>query len=293
MKHLLQHTKMQILQELDKLKGPHVDNPKLEYTYEDLVDKIHTALEEIKPNNDPSKHPSEYDTTDYPKNSPFFTDEPNLRENDPVNPRPTSPGVPNGDPYKNPVTVGDETELRDGGFRFESGGSVDLQSGNSKIQINDDITGGSTAVEQDVVSGTDPNDPLQQMVNDIGESKQTAEESFEDMKERVQNISDFENLDPDRLRELADVAEKVHEDPQSLSTSDFEKLLTRLNPSLVDWAAGKKKLSNKLNENQIVQEIQGALQRARKNSDGNIDMLQTFQQEVSDSLFDVNTQVDE
>lgn len=295
---------MQILQELDKLKGPHVDDPKLEYTYEDLLDKIDTALEEIEPDrarpfdhDDPEK--TEYDVTDYPRKPPFFDDEPNLRENEPVNPRPSSPGVPNGDPYKNPVTIGgkigDKTRIDAEDNNVELGGGLGFQSGNSKIEINDNITGGSTSVEQDVIAGTDADDPLQQMVDKIGraESKQSPEESFEDMKERIKNISDFENLDPDRLRELADVAEKVHEDPQSLSTSDFEKLLTRLNPSLVDWAAGKRELSNQLNENQIVQEIQGALQRARKKSDGNIDMLQTFHKEVSDSLFEPDTQKDE
>jgi hypothetical protein len=124
-----------------------------------------------------------------------------------------------------------------------------------------------------------------------------SKESFDDLRENIQNVT-AEDFDPERLRELADIAEAAEEsddvDPRDMSDGDFEKLLSRLRPNLVDWAAGKKEnLVEKLDQTEIASEIQNALHRAQQESDGNIDMLRSFQRHVSDSIFDTSRNMDD
>jgi len=124
-----------------------------------------------------------------------------------------------------------------------------------------------------------------------------SKESFEDLKKKVESFT-ATDLDPDRLRELADVAEQFDEgssvDPRDMSDDEFGKLLSRLRPNLVDWAAGKKEnFVEKLDQSEIANEIRNAIRRAQQESDGNIDMLRSFQQHVSDSIFDTSLKMDD
>jgi hypothetical protein len=124
-----------------------------------------------------------------------------------------------------------------------------------------------------------------------------SKESFEDLKKKVESFT-ATDLDPDRLRELADVAEQFDEgssvDPRDMSDDEFGKLLSRLRPNLVDWAAGKKEdFVEKLDQSEIANEIRNAIHRAQQESDGNIDMLRSFQEHVSDSIFDTSRNMDD
>lgn len=124
-----------------------------------------------------------------------------------------------------------------------------------------------------------------------------AEESFAELKEGIRDVT-AEDFNPERLRELADVAEKKEEgvkiDPRRMSDGEFQTLLARLNPVLVDWATGKKEnMVERLDQTEIASQIQNALRRAQQESDGNIDMLRSFQKHVSDSIFDTSRNMDD
>lgn len=152
---------------------------------------------------------------------------------------------------------------------------------------------GKYTYEQD----EEPEDHAQSFTDEHHAMRDGSKESFDDLRENIQNVT-AEDFDPERLRELADIAEAAEEsddvDPRDMSDGDFEKLLSRLRPNLVDWAAGKKEnLVEKLDQTEIASEIQNALRRAQQESDGNIDMLRSFQQHVSDSIFDTSLKMDD
>jgi hypothetical protein len=140
-------------------------------------------------------------------------------------------------------------------------------------------------------------DHAQSFTDDHHARRDGSNESFDELRENIQNVT-AEDFNPERLRELADIAEAAEEsddvDPRDMSNGDFEKLLSRLRPNLVDWAAGKKEnLVEKLDQTEIASEIRNALHRAQQESDGNIDMLRSFQQHVSDSIFDTSLKMDD
>lgn len=272
---------MQILQELDILRGPHVSDPKLEYIYEDLLDKVEAALAEIdsvgRTFDGPRGNTPLEDLTDHIQGARRKADEdrhsglnsPGARRNPSRNQPSRSPSVLDnsfGSPFGQAYSRQQEENSNIGEAEFDP--SEDMNKSG--------MTGG---------------DETHHAMRD------GSNESYEEMKERLSSIADLENFDPDRLRQLADVAEKVSEgeeiDPRDMSDSEFEKLLSRLRPNLVDWATGKASIANNLNKNSVVREIQNALERAQEDSEGNIDLLRTFQQEVKDSLFDMSQNMDD
>lgn len=143
----------------------------------------------------------------------------------------------------------------------------------------------------------EPEDHAQSFTDDHHAMRDGSKESFDELRENIQNVT-AGDFDPQRLRKLADIAEAAEEsddiDPRNMSDGDFEKLLSRLRPNLVDWATGKKEnIVEKFDQTEIVSEIRNALHRAQQESDGNIDMLRSFQRHVSDSIFDTSRNMDD
>jgi len=269
MKHLLEHTRMQVLQELDTLRGPHVDNPRLEYAYEDMLDSIDRVLDQIEREERNAPWGTGGDALSELQNEIRKVRERTDREREQrygpkrnITDRPPNPSRPPNEP---------QVDLDS---PFEKSGSGDFD------HEHFDGEGGWGGA-------SDPFDPEQQDRHHAWQDG--PEESFEEMKENVENVT-ASDLDPQRLRELADIAEEAEEgnlDPRDMSDDDFGKLLSRLRPNLVDWATGKSGFEQKTDKVEIANTIREALHEAQRSSDGNIDMLRTFQEHVSDSLFDL------
>lgn len=239
MKHLLKHLQNQIRGRLGDLhNGGNVSDKKLEIIYEDLLNKVDQALEELT------------------ESGSFSVD---------VNLDHLNFDQSHRDP-SNDVAGG-----------IYPGGGIMASDQTSEQERTDE-------------------DPVE---NDEHHAWQDGgEESFEDLKENVENFT-ATDLDPDRLRELANVAEQFDGDsssvdPLDMSDDEFGKILSRLQPNLIDWATGKKEnLVKSLDQTEIASEIQNALQRAQQESDGNIDMLRSFQKYVKDSIFDTSRNIGE
>ena len=197
MRHLLEHVKIQIQRELEI-----VENPKLEYVYEDMLDKIDTALNEMG-------------GSDFARSSP----------------------VPSEDPF-------DKDRYAHSTNRFDG-------------EFHDTGTDG---LRDEPIGEFDPD-------RDMGQ------------------------FDPSRLRELADIGEG-NLDPRDMNEDQFQKLLARLRPDLVNWATGKENFEDRFDKEEITEKIQSALLRAKADSEGTIDMLRTFHEQVSDNLFDASQNFD-
>lgn len=197
MRHLLEHVKIQIQRELEI-----VENPKLEYVYEDMLDKIDTALNEMG-------------GSDFAQSSP----------------------VPSEDPF-------DKDRYAHSTNRFDG-------------EFHDTGTDG---LRDEPIGEFDPD-------RDMGQ------------------------FDPSRLRELADIGEG-NLDPRDMNEDQFQKLLARLRPDLVNWATGKENFEDRFDKEEITEKIQSALLRAKADSEGTIDMLRTFHEQVSDNLFDASQNFD-
>ena len=94
-----------------------------------------------------------------------------------------------------------------------------------------------------------------------------------------------DDLDSARLQNLAGIGEESL-DPRDMNEDEFQKLLARLRPDLVNWATGKEGFENRVDKEEVIEEIQDALHKAKADSDGTVDMLQTFHEQVSDNLFE-------
>jgi len=204
MKHLLKHTKIQILKELEV-----VENPKLEYTYEDILDKIDTALDEMG-------------ASDFA-----------YREASPV---------PSEDPFDKE--------------RYAHSESSTMRSSDNYMPAEFHPIGTDGLRDQP-----------------IGESD-----------------PDLSQFDSDRLQELAGVGEDI--DSREMNEDEFQKLLARLRPDLVNWATGKENFEDRFDKEEVTEKIQSALLRAKADSEGTIDMLRTFHEQVSDNLFDASQNFD-
>jgi len=200
MRHLLEHVKIQIQRELEI-----VENPKLEYTYEDMLDKIDTALNEMEG----SDWAAPYEDSPVPSENPFDKDR-----------------------------YAHSTNRFDGEFHD---------------------------------TGTDglKDEPIGKFDSD----------------------RDMGQFDPNRLRELADIGEG-NLDPRDMNEDQFQELLARLRPDLVNWATGKENFEDRFDKEEVTEKIQSALLRAKADSEGTIDMLRTFHEQVSDNLFDASQNFD-
>lgn len=183
-------------------------------------------------------------------------------------------------------------------FRHLAGNeNEDRVPGEPRVEWEDG--GYDPAEERDYTYEQDeePENHAQSFTDEHHAMRDGSNESFNELRENIQNVT-AEDFDPERLRELADIAEAAEEsddiDPRNMSDGDFEKLLSRLRPNLVDWATGKKEnVVESFDQTDIVSEIRNALHRAQQESDGNIDMLRSFQQHVSDSIFDASSNMND
>ena len=202
MRHLLEHTKSQIQRELEI-----VENPKLEYVYEDMLDKIDAALAEIDSGSD--------------WGAPY--------EDSPV---------PSEDPF-------DKDRYAHSTNRF----------GDMPGEFHDTGTDG---LRDEPIGDFDP---------DMGQ------------------------FDTDRLQDLAGISGEDL-DPRDMNEDQFQKLLARLRPDLVSWATGKEGFENRFDKEEVTERIQSALHKAKSDSEGTVDMLRTFHEQVSDNLFDASQNFD-
>lgn len=289
MKDLLQFLQKRLSEEIENQDSPDYTsmNSKLEYIYEDLLSKTNDALQEL------SGGEINFDTGISTGNIDFRgggitangTDESgtiSIDEN----------GEDSFQSYQSQAQAQvDNFEIPDAfdGTREEFAEFAENFKNLTGREIPDQWNS-----SQEIFAGPEENQPDK---DEHHAQRDGSKESFEDLKKKVESFT-ATDLDPDRLRELADVAEQFDEgssvDPRDMSDDEFGKLLSRLRPNLVDWAAGKKEdFVEKLDQSEIANEIRNAIHRAQQESDGNIDMLRSFQEHVSDSIFDTSRNMDD
>lgn len=291
MKHLLKHLQNQIRGRLGDLhNGGNVSDKKLEIIYEDLLNKVDQALEELTESGSFSAD-GNLDHLNFDQNRRNSMESKGITVSDESDEDQTIhhsriPGIPD-------AFDGTKEEFAKFAKNFKNVTGKDIfDQWNASQEIFTDLENQSETNEQERSDGPVENDEHHAW-------QDGGEESFEDLKENVENFT-ATDLDPDRLRKLANVAEQSDEDssvdPLEMSDDEFGKILSRLQPNLIDWATGKKEnLVESLDQTEVASEIREALRRAQAEhaNDGNIDMLRSFQEYVKDSIFDMSRNMDD
>lgn len=222
-------------------------NKKLEYIYEDLLAKTEMALDELDADRQSTAEDPNEVTGKTPKEelNRIIQQINEVREDSEreqrYGPRPNLSATPNSSKRQGPKVDFESPFSRSGSGEYDP---VQDVAGRGASDPFDPARNEAWKNMERQAENSDVFDPTR---NDRHHAMQDgADESFEEMKEKVQSFT-ATDLDPDRLRELADVAEKFDKepiDPQDMSDDEFQKLLSRLRPELVDWATGEKEMKS-------------------------------------------------
>lgn len=269
MKDLLQFLQKRLSEEIENQDSPGYTNlnSKLEYIYEDLLSKTNDALEEL------SDGEINFDT-----------------------------GISTGNiDFRGGGITADKTN-ENAEDSFESYQRQALKAQVDDLRVPDAFDGTRKEFSEFAenfknLTGREIPDQWNSSQEIFAGPEENQSDSDNENEHHAQN--DTEDFNPKkRFQELADIAEAAEQfddtNPRDISDDKFEKLLSRLRPNLVDWAAGKKEdFVEKLDQSEIANEIRNAIHRAQQESDGNIDMLRSFQEHVSDSIFDTSRNMDD
>lgn len=278
MKDLLQFLQKRLSEEIENQDSPEYTstNSKLEYIYEDLLSKTNDALQELSGG-------------EVGINNKVSTGDIDLRGG----------GITaNGTNGSGTISIDGNGEDNFQSYQKQAQAQVD------NFEIPDAFDGtreefAEFAENFKNLTGREIPDQWNSSQEIFAGPEENQSDSDNENEHHAQNDNIFEDFNPKkRLQELADIAEAAEQfddtNPRDISDDEFGKLLSRLQPNLIDWATGKKEdFVENLDQSEIANEIRNAIHRAQQESDGNIDMLRSFQEHVSDSIFDTSRNIND